>query len=63
MPIGALSVRRDERGAIVIGPEGLPPLTLGWQVLAWTIDYLLQPDGPEAGMPLRFTPEQVRIFR
>lgn len=54
--------RRDARGAIVTGPEGLPAKTLGWQVLSWTVDYLLQPDGPDAGQPWRYTPEQVRIL-
>jgi phage terminase large subunit-like protein len=42
-------------------PEGLPERTLGWQVLQWTADYLLQPDGPNAGEPWRFTPEQARF--
>ncbi|MCZ0996306.1 hypothetical protein O1L44_29530 [Streptomyces noursei] len=35
--------------------------TLGWDVLRWTSRYLLQPDGPDAGQPWRFTDEQVRI--
>lgn len=35
--------------------------TLGWHALKWCTDYLLQPDGPDAGSPWRFTPEQVRI--
>lgn len=35
--------------------------TIGWQVLAWTADYLLQPDGENAGEPWQFTPEQARI--
>ena len=35
--------------------------TLGWQVLAWTRAYLLQPDGPTAGEPWVFTPEQARM--
>ncbi|MFF2813467.1 terminase [Streptomyces sp. NPDC058000] len=38
-----------------------PTRTLGWDVLLWTARYLLQPDGPDAGQPWRFTPEQVRI--
>jgi len=42
-------------------PVGLPERTLGWTVLEWTVEYLRQPDGPEAGQPWRFTPEQVRI--
>ncbi|MGW7270822.1 terminase [Streptomyces sp. NPDC054864] len=38
-----------------------PTRTLGWDVLLWTARYLRQPDGPDAGSPWRFTPEQVRI--
>lgn len=36
--------------------------TLGWPILAWTADYLTQPDGPKAGEPFEFTAEQVRIL-
>jgi hypothetical protein len=35
--------------------------TLGEEVLQWTADYLLQPDGPNAGQPWRFTLEQARF--
>ncbi len=35
--------------------------TLGWHVLAWTADHLLQPDGPNAGRPWEYTIEQARI--
>lgn len=38
-----------------------PTRTLGWDVLKWCSDYLLQPDGPDAGKTWEFTPEQVRI--
>lgn len=44
-----------------LGPEGLPKYTIGWQVLAWTAEYLRQPDGPDAGAPWRFTNEQARF--
>ena len=44
-----------------IAPEGLPEHTLGWQILGWTADYLLQPDGPNAGQPWEFTREQARF--
>lgn len=44
-----------------IGPEGAPTLTLGWEVLDWQLDYLLQPDGDTAGLPWTLTPEQVRF--
>lgn len=45
-----------------IGPAGLPEVTLGWDVLAWTAAYLLQPDGPDAGQPWRYTDEQARFL-
>ncbi|WP_006603671.1 hypothetical protein [Streptomyces auratus] len=43
--------------------DTVPPetRTLGWEVLEWTSRYLLQPDGPDAGQPWKYTPEQVRI--
>lgn len=47
------------------GEDGLfilPALTLGWQVIDWCEEYLLQPDGPDAGQPLRLTKEQKRWF-
>lgn len=47
--------RRDKKG------WGLPKLTLGWQVLAWSDAYLRQPDGPAAGTPWRYTDEQARF--
>lgn len=40
----------------------LPERTLGWEVLAWTAEYLRQPDGPDAGRPWRYTPEQARFI-
>lgn len=40
----------------------LPEKTLGWEVLAWTAEYLLQPDGPDAGQPWRYTDEQARFI-
>lgn len=48
--------------AIHIGPEGLPPLTLGWHALAWTHRWLRQPDGPNAKQPWMYTPEQARLL-
>lgn len=47
--------------AVRIGPEGAPTRTLGWEVLDWQLDYLLQPDGDNAGQPWTLTPEQVRF--
>lgn len=50
--------------AIRIGPTSIPPpeQTLGWQILGWTREYLLQPDGPDAGQPWVFTDEQARFI-
>lgn len=47
-----------------IGPVGVPPenRTLGWEILDWQVKYLLQPDGPEAGQPWTYTPEQLRFI-
>lgn len=49
--------RRDKDGNWL-----LPKLTLGWDVLAWTAEYLKQPDGPDAGNAWRYTPEQARFI-
>ena len=35
--------------------------TLGWLVLDWIEDFLIVPDGPSAGDPLTFTPEQAQF--
>ncbi len=48
--------------AIRVGPKGTPTYTLGWQILEWSANYLLQPDGPNAGNPWKFTREQVRFI-
>lgn len=40
----------------------LPEHTLGWQILGWTARYIRQPDGPNAGDPWRYTPEQARLI-
>lgn len=41
-----------------IGPTGVPTRTLGWAALAWTAQWLRQPDGPDTGGPWRYTNEQ-----
>lgn len=50
--------------AIHYGPTGFPPedRTLVWQILEWQLEYLLQPDGPNAGTQWRLTPEQLRFY-
>lgn len=55
----------------VIGPtwtrsdDGLfvmPAASIGFQVIDWCEEWLLQPDGPDAGQPWRFTKEQKRFL-
>jgi phage terminase large subunit-like protein len=48
---------------VVTRPEGLPPpnRTLGDDVIDWCEEWLLQPDGPDAGDDWKFTDEQ-RLF-
>ena len=50
--------------AIRTWPDTVPEenRTVGWSVLGWMAEYLIQPDGPDAGTPLRLTREQVRIL-
>jgi hypothetical protein len=44
------------------GEPIIPELTLGWQVLAWSAEYLRQPDGPDAGERWNYTDEQARFI-
>jgi hypothetical protein len=50
--------------AIHYGPEGFPAenRTLVWSILEWQLEYLIQPDGPEAGSQWKLTPEQLRFY-
>jgi len=41
--------------------DTVPERTLGWAWAAWSANYLVQPDGDNAGDPFEFTPEQLRI--
>ena len=47
---------------LVTLPEGLPDLTLGWEVVRWATKYLKQPNGPRAGQRFEFTTTQVRFL-
>jgi hypothetical protein len=38
-----------------------PNRTLGWGVLDWSTQWLLQPDGPDAGNPWKYTTEQAQM--
>ena len=42
-------------------PEGLPKLTLGWDILDWGSEYLAQPDGAFKGDTWVYTKEQARF--
>lgn len=44
--------------AVTVRPNGLPTQTLGYEVIDWCANYLVQPDGPDAGAPFTFTEEQ-----
>ena len=43
-------------------PEGVPELTLGYEVLAWIEMNILQPNGPRAGRPFEPTIGQARFI-
>lgn len=46
------------------GPDGLPAenRTLAPAVIGWVSEWLVQPDGPDAGVPWRYTKEQARFI-
>ncbi len=45
------------------GKFQLPPQrSLGWRMIDWARIWLRQPDGPKAGEPWHFTPEQARFL-
>ena len=57
--------------AVVAGPTWapnpsggflLPDHTLGWSVIRWAGEHLVQPDGPDAGSDWKWTPEQARLL-
>lgn len=43
-------------------PEGIPELTLGWEVIRWAATYLKHPNGPRAGRRWEFVESQVRFI-
>lgn len=47
---------------LVTLPEGVPKLTLGWEVIHHASKYLRQPNGPNAGQRFKFTDTQVRFI-
>lgn len=50
--------------AIRSWPDTVPAdeRTIGWEAVMWTMQYLVQPDGPAAGEPWVFTDEQLRVL-
>lgn len=71
MPRSAKSPKPPKIKPVTIGPTWqvdkagepvLPELTLGWQVLGWSAEYLRQPDGPNAGERWNYTDEQARFI-
>lgn len=43
-------------------PAGEPALTLGWEAARWAESWLIQPNGPRAGLPFRLTADQLRFL-
>lgn len=43
-------------------PNGLPKLTLGWQILDWGSAFLAQPDGANKGDTWQYTREQAKFI-
>ena len=64
-PLGPVVARRVVLAAVLSVPE-FPTdgsvATLGWGVIEWCEDWLLQPDGDLAGEPFRFTREQMNFI-
>lgn len=61
----------DASTAVAVGPTWtpsdkggyvLPDKTLGWDVIRWAGENLVQPDGPDAGADWKWTPEQARLL-
>ena len=52
----------SSRNSLVTLPAGIPELTLGWEAIDWAEASLIQPNGPHAGEPFRFTPSQGRFL-
>jgi hypothetical protein len=47
---------------LVTLPEGIPKLTLGWEVVKWASTYLVHPNGPRAGKRWEFVESQIRFL-
>lgn len=49
-------------GRLATLPGGEPELTLGWEAIRWAEKWLVQPNGPRAGLPFRMTRDQMRFL-
>lgn len=47
---------------LVTLPEGLPELTLGWEVVRSATKYLRQPNGPKVGQRFQFVDSQIKFL-
>ena len=56
-----MNVSPTDRLITLPGGE-LPTLTLGYEAIDWAEAALIQPNGPRAGEPFRFTPSQGRFL-
>lgn len=56
------SARVSPADRLITLPEGVPALTLGWQVAQWAMTYLRQPNGPRAGLQWQPIDSQLRFW-
>lgn len=60
LPLEDWDLERDAWDAAYWTQPGI--LSLGWEAIYWAEDMLVQPNGPRAGLPFRFTPGQKRFL-
>lgn len=46
---------------LVTMPQGLPKLTLGWELVRWATTYIRYPNGPRAGQRWKFVDSQLKF--
>ena len=61
LPTSTSSVVVSPADRLLTLPDGEPDLTLGWHVLKWAHDHLVQPNGPRAGQKWEPTPGQAKF--
>lgn len=62
MPPSSTSTLVSPADRLVTLPEGIPDLTLGWEVVRAATKYLKQPNGPRAGQRFQFADSQIRFL-